>query len=274
MLTSPLTISSGEALVTIRMFVDSKRCATPPERCVVTSMIDLEGVSSYVHRSKRDPGTFARCSSMYLINSWDVKRGRESHSSEESSELVPSTEVVGDDPESSPAERRLVNRRHQHQQQQISVTNAQSGEFPPRSSPSSSTSVSAYRCAVAANSSEGSGGGRVALAVCVEGGEAHHSTVSLRSPTSSRCRASMVSVGAASSVSRVSWDERSVGTAGTADARDFPAVSGIPDSERGDGDGEAGGDDLFEVADDVDLGAVDLCVSILYTGAGGGVLLV
>lgn len=65
--------------------------------------------------------------------------------------------------------------------------------------------------------------------------------------------------------SRVSWDEGSVGTAGTVDTMELPAFSGLPEGEGdsdGDSDGEGDDDDLvFQVADNVDLGAVDLFVS-------------
>ena len=65
--------------------------------------------------------------------------------------------------------------------------------------------------------------------------------------------------------SRVSWDEGSVGTEGTADTvMDVPACSGLPREE-----GSSGGDDdddddndVFQIADNMDLGAVDLFVSL------------
>lgn len=63
---------------------------------------------------------------------------------------------------------------------------------------------------------------------------------------------------------RVSWDEGSVGTEGTADTvMDAPAFSGLPEEE-----GSSGGDDddddndVFQIADNMDLGAVDLFVSL------------
>lgn len=59
----------------------------------------------------------------------------------------------------------------------------------------------------------------------------------------------------------MSWEEDSQGTAGTMDTADNMRMgvsfSGIPDSD--DGDDEE--DELFEAADNLDLGAVDLCVS-------------
>lgn len=62
--------------------------------------------------------------------------------------------------------------------------------------------------------------------------------------------------------SQVSWEEDSQGTAGTMDTADNVRVgvsfSGIPDSD----DGEDEDDEVFEAADNLDLGAVDLCVSL------------
>ncbi|CAM9203543.1 unnamed protein product [Ectocarpus sp. 12 AP-2014] len=72
--------------------------------------------------------------------------------------------------------------------------------------------------------------------------------------------------------SRVSWEEESQGTAGTMDTAEMHAqhavsFSGIPDSDDdgghdGDGDDDDDDDDeLFEAADNLDLGAVDLCAT-------------
>lgn len=61
----------------------------------------------------------------------------------------------------------------------------------------------------------------------------------------------------------MSWEEESQGTAGTVDMTDMRhgvSFSGIPDSDDGEEDDE---DELFEAADNLDLGAVDLCVSVL-----------
>ena len=62
-------------------------------------------------------------------------------------------------------------------------------------------------------------------------------------------------------ISQVSWEEGSQGTAGTVDTADNVragvSFSGIPDSD----DGEDEDEELFEAADNLDLGAVDLCVS-------------
>lgn len=99
-------------------------------------------------------------------------------------------------------------------------------------------------------------------------------------------RGSMVSLGAVSTASKVSWDEGSVNTVTTTDTMELPAFigSGIPDSEEegignvgrarggesGEGDSRGGirGEDdddddeeVFQVADERDLEAVDLCVS-------------
>lgn len=71
----------------------------------------------------------------------------------------------------------------------------------------------------------------------------------------------------------MSWEEESQGTAGTMDTAEMHAqhavsFSGIPDSDDdgghdGDGDDDDDDDDeLFEAADNLDLGAVDLCVSV------------
>lgn len=61
---------------------------------------------------------------------------------------------------------------------------------------------------------------------------------------------------------QVSWEEDSQGTAATMDTADNMRVgvsfSGIPDSD----DGEDEEEELFEAADNLDLGAVDLCVSL------------
>ncbi len=64
---------------------------------------------------------------------------------------------------------------------------------------------------------------------------------------------------------QVSWEEDSQGTAGTMDTAENMRLglglgvsfSGLPDSDDGEDD-----EDLFEVADNLDLGAVDLCVSL------------
>lgn len=60
---------------------------------------------------------------------------------------------------------------------------------------------------------------------------------------------------------QVSWEEDSQGTAGTMDTAENMRLgvsfSGLPDSDDGEDD-----EDLFEAADNLDLGAVDLCVSL------------
>lgn len=82
------------------------------------------------------------------------------------------------------------------------------------------------------------------------------------------CRASIVSIGAGSTLSAISstaWEEGSVCTTGTTgtDAghgsleNEGRAVSGIPHGESDDDE-----DDDFEAADNFDLNAVDLCVSL------------
>lgn len=61
----------------------------------------------------------------------------------------------------------------------------------------------------------------------------------------------------------MSWEEGSQGTAGTMDTADMRhgvSFSGIPDSDGGEDDE----DELFEVADNLDLGAVNLCVSVFF----------
>ena len=59
---------------------------------------------------------------------------------------------------------------------------------------------------------------------------------------------------------QTSWEEDSQGTAGTMDTAENMRLgvsfSGLPDSDDGEDD-----EDLFETADNLDLGAVDLCVS-------------
>lgn len=85
------------------------------------------------------------------------------------------------------------------------------------------------------------------------------------------CRASIVSIGAGSTLSAISstaWEEGSVCTIGTTgtDAghgsleNEGRAVSGIPHGESDDDE-----DDDFEAADNFDLNAVDLCVSLETT---------
>lgn len=80
-----------------------------------------------------------------------------------------------------------------------------------------------------------------------------------------------------STVSAVSsyWDEGSVGTVGTAasrvsgasmmnDGADMPALSGLPPSGGSEDDLDDDEDDNFQAADNLDLGAVDLCVGCFF----------
>eukprot|EP00904_Undaria_pinnatifida_P007756 jgi/Undpi1/410/HiC_scaffold_1.g00406.m1 len=125
----------------------------------------------------------------------------------------------------------------------------------------------------------GLGGGiktRSVLKVCMENGGGRPSVGSRRSVASTvRSHASSTpsAEGDGGARSRVSWDEGSVGTAGTVDTMELPAFSGLPEGEGdsdGDSDGEGDDDDLvFQVADNVDLGAVDLFVCPQSPGAGG-----
>lgn len=86
-------------------------------------------------------------------------------------------------------------------------------------------------------------------------------------------RHSVVSLGAGSTVSAVSssWDEGGIGTALVSTGQMsgvavegvlLPGLSGIPCGASSDEDSGEDDDDVFEAADNFDLGAVDLCVSL------------
>ncbi|CAN0144643.1 unnamed protein product [Scytosiphon promiscuus] len=201
-------------------------------------------------------------------------------------------------------ERLAINDQQQpqqhHRQQRVSFADggASSNNAAPNSTgPSASTSRGATSRTTATEPVGGKGGGhggnsggssRPALTLCVDVdvGEAcmrHGGGSALRSPSSSGLQSPGtpmlgIGVGGVGLPSRVSWEEGSQGTTGTVDTGDMygrhgAPYSGIPDSEDGDGCGIGGKEDEdedddddqpFEVADDLDLGAVDLCA----TGTG------
>ncbi|CAN0058605.1 unnamed protein product [Pylaiella littoralis] len=216
-----------------------------------------------------------------------LKRDRDGRFSEESGlSILPAAVMVGDDGGSSAGSKKHPANSHQQQQQQqqrAPFTGSGEHSSAPRSSSSSVTRSDT--CTARGNastlaggahgymSSGGGCGGRPAPTVRLDGGEhigrhgggINPSVNPLRSPSSGGLRspamAVMAGVGGASFPSRVSWEEESQGTAGTVDMTDMRhgvSFSGIPDGDDGEEDDE---DELFEAADNLDLGAVDLCAT-------------
>lgn len=179
------------------------------------------------------------------------------HSSEES-ELMTSPTVEGDDVTRSPEDLILGSKQHRKERpHQLSLADANCQTF-------TSTAMSGTGALRRSNSTPGIECKRPSLTVSVGSEDVHSRPVtSVRSPPSLRPTSSIPAVqpDPRAPASRVSWDEGSVGTAGTSEV---PVFSGIPESDDDDEDEDGDGDDdLFEAANDTDLDAVDLCVSCM-----------